>query len=175
MFSWASALYWPWLLFSGAGGMPAASGKSGSRFLHRKHLFQTNLPLTQTDADHRKITFVINANDTADLVEARHMDRIVGLQIGAGLAQGCCLFGLALKYRGLLLKLLALHLRFVLGTEGLGTGLFRVLALLLQQGDFRGPALAAAQIMPGPFQQTGRQFQTPGNFQSIAHAELADQ
>src|SRR6516164_8935770 len=133
MFSWASALYWPWLLFSGAGGMPAASGKSGSRFLHRKHLFQTNLPLTQTDADHRKITFVINANDTADLVEARHVDRIVGLQIGAGLAQGCRLISIALECRGLFPKLLALRLGFLLGAEGLGTGLFRFFALLLQQ------------------------------------------
>src|SRR5262249_37427536 len=173
MSSWALALCWPWPLFFGAGGMPAASGKSGSRFLHRKHLFQTHLPLPQTHADHGKIALVVDANDTADLVEARHVNRVVGLQIGPSLAQGGSLFGLALECRGLFLKLQALNLRFVLGAEGLGTGLFRFLALLLQQGDFRCSALPAAQVMSGALQKPLRSLQPPANLQPVAHSQLA--
>src|SRR5260370_2832474 len=112
--------------------MPAASVSSRLRFRHRKHLLERYLPLTQAHADHGDVALVIDPDDAAGLVEARHMDRIVGLQSGAGLAESRCGLGFALESSRFILELLPLPFRLVLGTQGPRAGLFGFFPLLLQ-------------------------------------------
>ncbi len=69
-------------------GQPNQHRNSGSRLIglfNWKNFFQRHLPLSQAEADDRGIPLMIDADDAADLVEARHVDGIVGLEAGASL------------------------------------------------------------------------------------------
>jgi hypothetical protein len=99
---------------------------------------------------------------------------IVRLQPSSRLAKRGGLRGFTLQFLTLLSEFLALPIGFLLGQERSFPSFLGLFAELLQSSHRRCASLAAADILAGTAEQVARQLQTPGNFQGIAHAELAD-